>query len=96
MGQGSLFGGWEAAELTLRIKIGYAQRAGQISIETADENGRRLTAHSVKWLKPRDLLDLPQLVKEVATAFQYGTPEDVAAMLQSGVKVHLPPLPAGS
>lgn len=94
MGQGSLFGGWEACEITVKLHVGLEQRTGWATVETVGETGQVLSRNRVIWKKPRDLAGWPDVVKEVATAFLYGTPEDVSAMLSSAVRVHLPEIPA--
>jgi hypothetical protein len=90
MGQGSLFGGWEATRLEISLGFHPNQHSGWVHLGTLDENGRSLTHRSITWRNERDLSGVPDMLKVVGAAWLYGTPEDVIHEGMKAVAQHLP------
>lgn len=93
MPQLSLFGGWAITDLHVHVHLDPGIAGGQISARVLDENGKQVEAHRVLWRSPRDVSDLPQVLKEVGNAFMWGEQFDVSKMLTSATRVHLPRVP---
>jgi hypothetical protein len=90
----SLFGGWAVTDLEVKVHLNPGISGGSISVVVLDENGKRSEAHHVKWMKPRDVSDLPLVLKAVAEAFLWAEAGEVSKMLSSATRAHLPMVPA--
>jgi hypothetical protein len=95
MPQQSLFGGWAVTDLEVSVHLEPGIAGGRISVVVKDENGTRSEAHSVKWVKPRDVTDLGHVLKAVGEAFLWGEPHAVSETLSSACRGFLPNVPSG-
>jgi hypothetical protein len=93
--QQTLFGGWAITDLSIQIHLKPGIAGGNISVSVADENGKRCEAHSLKWVKPRDVTDLGHVVKAVAEAFLWGEHGAVSSALSTSARAYLPMVPSG-
>jgi hypothetical protein len=94
MPQQSLFGGWAITDLRISVHLEPGIAGGRITAEVIDENGKRTEQMTTTWRAPRDVSDLPQVIKEVVNAWLWAEHGAVSSMLSSAARVHLPKVPA--
>lgn len=93
MPQPSLFEGFEGCTLSLTLRIPPNKPGGQVAVSVSDELYRVLAQQAVGWERPRDLAGLPDAVKQIVTAWLYGSERDVVEMTQTSIKAHCPRVP---
>jgi hypothetical protein len=95
MGQGSLFGGWEATQLEISLGFVPGKGSGFYHVSTLGVNHETLTHKSVTWSKERDLTDAGEVAKGLVHWWLYGAPEHVTEALPNLINLHLPRIGAG-
>lgn len=95
MGQGSLFGGWEATQLEVSMGFVPNKGSGWIHVATLDEEKRALSQRSVSWTKERDWSGIGDVMRGIGYWWLYGTPEAVINVVPALVDEHLPRIGAG-
>lgn len=93
MGQGSLFGGWEATRCEISFGFHPNQHSGWMHVTYLSEHGSTVAHRHVSWRKERDLAGLPDAVKRVVNHWLYGVPEELIGELPSALSEHCPPVP---
>lgn len=94
MGQGSLFGGWEATQLEVAVGFVPGKGSGFIHVATLGEQKQTLTQRSVTWNRERDLADVGEVLKGLGHWWLWGAPEHVTEALPNLVKLHMPQIKA--